>query len=71
MIGDKPLIEIRKEVFARLAAAGVGPDEFQKMLDQLPPPKRTPNPAAVKTLVQFAKPLRVKKRSRAGAKSRG
>ncbi len=71
MIGDKPLSEIRKEVFERLKAAGVSPDTFQQMLDQLSPPKREGNPKAVKALVKFAKPIRPKKRSRTPTKSRG
>lgn len=71
MIGDKSLVEIRKEVLERLGAAGIGPEAIQQMLDQLKLPKRTKNPAAVKALVNFAKPLRPKKRSRSSTKSRG
>ena len=69
MIGDKSLAEIRKEVFDRLGAAGIGPEAFQQMLDQLKPSKHAGNPAAVKALVKFAKPLRPKRRS--VTKSRG
>jgi hypothetical protein len=71
MIGDKSLVEIRKEVLKRLSAAGIGPEAIQEMLDQLKPPPRAKNPAAVKALVNFAKPLRPKKRSRSTTKSRG
>ena len=69
MIGNKSLAEIRKEVFERLGAAGIGPEAFQQMLDQLKPSKRVGNPAAVKALVNFAKPIRPKRRSI--TKSRG
>ncbi len=71
MIGDKPLAEIRKEVFDRLAAAGIGPEVFQEFLDELKPPKPARNPAAVKALVNFAKPVGPKRRTRSAPKSRG
>ena len=71
MIGDKPLAEIRKEVFDRLGAAGIGPEVFQKFLDELKPPKPVQNPAAVKALVNFAKPVGPKRRARSAPKSRG
>ncbi len=69
MIGDKSLAEIRKEVFERLGNAGIGPEVFQQMLDHLKPSKHAGNPAAVKALVKFAKPIRAKRCS--VTKSRG
>ena len=71
MIGDKSLVDIRKEVLEKLGAAGIGPEAIQQMLDQLKPPKRSKKAEAVKALVNFAKPLRPKKRSRSTTKSRG